>query len=322
MTAELAVPAPQVAHRNRGIVLILLAAVFFGTSGALGKPAMQAGISAEQVAAIRIGLSAVVLLALVAVFRPALLRVRRQEWPLLLAYGSFGVAGVQLMYFISAGRIPVGIAILLEFTSPVLIALWVRFVRRVRLPRAMWVGIALAMTGLGLVAQVWEGLSLDALGLLAGLGAAVCSAAYFLLGERGVADRDPLGMVTWGMTIGAVLVCVVVPPWTVPWGILDEPAEFGPWQPPVWTLLVALVLIATVLAYATGMAALRHLPASVASVVGLVEPLIASAAAWLLLGEALTLAQAAGALVLLTGAYIVQLNSQAVQPDSALLETL
>lgn len=322
MTTELAVPAPHVAHRGRGVVLIVLAAVFFGTSGTLGKPAMLAGMSAEQVAAIRIGLSAVVLLALVAVFRPALLRVRPTEWPLLLAYGSFGVAGAQLMYFVSASRIPVGIAILLEYTSPVLIALWVRFVRRVRLPRAMWAGIALAMTGLVLVAQVWEGLSLDAFGLLAGLGAAVCSAAYFLLGERGVANRDPLGMVTWGMTVGAILVCAIAPPWTVPWRLLGAPAEFGPWHPPVWTLLIALVLIATVLAYATGMTALRHLPASVASVVGLVEPLIAAAAAWLLLGEALTWAQAAGAVVLLTGAYIVQLNSKVVQPDSTLREGL
>ncbi|GAB3722406.1 EamA family transporter [Amycolatopsis oliviviridis] len=321
MTAELATaPTHHVAHRGRGITLILLAALFFGTSGVLGKPAMQAGLSPEQVAAIRIGLSALVLLGLVAVFRPKLLRVTKREWPLLLAYGSLGVAGVQLMYFLAAGRIPVGIAILLEFTSPVLIALWVRFVRRVRLPKAMWAGIALAMTGLVLVAQVWEGLSLDVVGLLAGLGAAVCSAGYFLLGERGVADRDPLGMVTWGMTIGAVLVCAVAPPWTIPWGVLGDETAFGPWRPPVWSLLVALVLIATVLAYATGMAALRHLPASVASVVGLVEPLIAAAAAWLLLGEALSWVQAAGAVVLLTGAYIVQLTTNVVQTDSTVLE--
>ncbi|WP_181775764.1 EamA family transporter [Amycolatopsis pittospori] len=320
MTAELAAPTQHVAHRGRGIVLILLAALFFGTSGVLGKPAMQAGLSPEQVAAIRIGLSAIVLLALVAVFRPKLLKVTKREWPLLLAYGSLGVAGVQLMYFLAAGRIPVGIAILLEFTSPVLIALWVRFVRRVHLPRAMWAGIALAMTGLVLVAQVWEGLSLDVVGLLAGLGAAVCSAGYFLLGERGVADRDPLGMVTWGMTIGAVLVCAVAPPWTVPWGVVTSRTAFGPWHPPVWLLLIALVLIATVLAYATGMTALRHLPASVASVVGLVEPLIAATAAWLLLGEALSWIQALGAVVLLSGAYIVQLNSNVVQTDSTLLE--
>ncbi len=310
MTTELPVVAPpHVAHRGRGTLLVLLAALFFSTSGTLGKPAMLAGFTPEQVAAVRIALAGLVLLLGVALTAPGKLKVRRADLPVLVGYGLLGVAGVQLMYFISAGRIPVGIAILCEFTSPVLIALWVRFVRRHRLPRAMWGGIALAMAGLVLVAQVWQGLTLDAIGLLAGLGAAICSASYFLLGERAVAEQDPLGLVTWGMVIGAVAVCVVAPPWTWPLGLLGQDVEFGRWHPPIWVLLTALILVATVLAYVTGISALRHLPASVASVLGLVEPVIATAAAWLLIGESLAWVQALGAAVLLGGAYIVQRNS-------------
>jgi drug/metabolite transporter (DMT)-like permease len=290
-------------------VLILLSSVCFGSSGAIGKPAMLAGMSPEQVAAVRIGLSALVLLAGVAIARPSLLRVRRGEWRLLAGYGLLGVAGVQLFYFVAAERIPVGIAILLEFTSPVLVALWVRFVRRVRLPRLMWLGIALAMLGLAMVAQVGQGLRLDAVGLLAGLAAAVCSAGYFLIGEHGVSSRHPLGMVTWGMLIGAVAVSVVAPPWTLPASVLSVPAEFGPWQPPVWLLLVALAILSTVLAYLTGITALRHLPASAASVLALCEPLVATTAAWILLHEALTWVQLLGAAVLLSGALTVQLVS-------------
>jgi len=310
VTTELPVVAPpHVAHRGRGTLLVLLAALFFSTSGTLGKPAMLAGFTPEQVAAVRIALAGLVLLLGVALTAPGKLKVRRADLPVLVGYGLLGVAGVQLMYFISAGRIPVGIAILCEFTSPVLIALWVRFVRRHRLPRAMWGGIALAMAGLVLVAQVWQGLTLDAIGLLAGLGAAICSASYFLLGERAVAEQDPLGLVTWGMVIGAVAVCVVAPPWTWPLGLLGQDVEFGRWHPPIWVLLTALILVATVLAYVTGISALRHLPASVASVLGLVEPVIATAAAWLLIGESLAWVQALGAAVLLGGAYIVQRNS-------------
>ncbi|MEC3981972.1 EamA family transporter [Amycolatopsis sp. H20-H5] len=310
MVAELAV-SPHVVRRGRGTGLILVASLLFGCSGALGKPAMLAGMSPEQVAATRIGTSALVLLAGVALFRPALLRVRRREWPLLVAYGLVGVAGVQLLYFVATSRIPVGIAILLEFLSPVLIALWTRFVRHVHLPRPMWFGIALATVGLALVAQVWQGLRLDAAGLLAGLGAAVCSAAYFLLGEHGVASRDPLGMVTWGMVVGAIAVCVVAPPWTVPWALTTHYVDFGPWRPPIWLLLAALALFSTVLAYLAGISALRHLPASVASVLGLGEPVIATAAAWAFLGEELAWVQVLGAAILLGGALIVQLNSRA-----------
>jgi len=156
---------------------------------------------------------------------------------------------------------------------------------------------------------VWQGLRLDAIGLLAGLGAAICSAAYFLLGEHGVATRHPLGMVTWGMIIGAVAVCAVAPPWTPPATVLTGQAEFGPWHPPVWTLLIALALFSTVLAYLAGISALKHVSAPVASVLGLLEPVIALTTAWALLGETLAWVQVLGAAVLLTGALIVQLNS-------------
>ncbi|MBB4682753.1 EamA family transporter [Amycolatopsis jiangsuensis] len=313
MTTELPVTAaPGEDHRGRGILLVLLAAVFFSTSGSLGKPAMVAGMTPEQVAAIRIGGAGLLLAAGTAILAPRSLRVRRGEWPMLLAYGLLGVAGTQLMYFIATDRIPVGIAILLEFMSPVLIALWVRVVRRTRLPGALWGGIALAMAGLALVAQVWQGAVLDALGLLAGLGAAVCSAGYFLIGERAVARRDPLGLVTWGMVIGAVIVGALAPPWTVHWSLAARSVPFGPWTPPVWLLLAALVLAPTVISYLLGISALRHLPASVASVLGLVEPVATAAFAWALLGESLAWPQAFGALLLLAGAYVVQRKSAGI----------
>ena len=313
MTTELPVLAPpRVAHRGRGTALALLAALFFSSSGALGKSAMLTGFTPEQVAAVRIALAGLILLGCTALFAPAKLRVRRAGLPVLTGYGLLGVAGAPLMYFVAAGRIPVGIAILLEFTSPVLIALWVRFVRRHRLPRAMWGGIALAMAGLALVTQFWQGLSLDVVGLAAGIGAAVCSAGYFLLGERAVAEQDPLGLVTWGMVIGAAAVCVLAPPWTWPVKLLGAGAQFGPWHPPVWLLLSALILVATVLAYATGITALRHLPASVASVLGMAEPVLATVIAWAVLGETLAWIQALGAAVLLAGAYTVQRNTATI----------
>jgi len=308
-----------VPHRGRGAALILVSSVCFGTSGTIAKPAMLAGLSPEQVAAARIGLAAVVMAAGVALVRPRLLRVRRAEWPLLLGYGLLGVAGVQFCYLVAAGRLPVGIALLLEYTSPVLIALWTRFVRKIPLPRVMWAGIAMAMLGLTLIAQVWQGLRLDSLGLLAGLGAAVCSAGYFLLGEHGVSTRAPLGMVTWGMIIGAVVVCVIAPPWTMPAAVLTTPARLGPWHPPVWLLLVGVALLSTVLAYALGISALRDLPAPVASILGLAEVLVATASAWIFLGETLAWIQALGAAVLLAGAVLVQLNSPASREPAGVI---
>ena len=298
---------------TRGTVLIVLASVCFGTSGPLVKPTMDAGLSPQQVVSFRIGVAAVLLLAIVAATRPRLLRVRRSDLPLLVGYGLVGVALVQFLYFAAVSRIPIGVAMLLEFTAPVLVALWVRFVRRVVLPARMWVGTALALVGLAMVAQVWEGLRLDALGLLFGVGAALCAAAYFLIGERGVSTLPALGLVTWGLVVGAVATSVMSPPWALPGDVMAGDAAFGELVVPVWTLLVTCAVVSTAMAYLLSISAMRHLPANVVSVIALCEPIVAITLAWLFLGQALTLVQVIGAAVLLAGATVVQLASRQPQ---------
>lgn len=295
---------------TRGTVLIVLASICFGTSGPLVKPTMDAGLSPQQVASFRIALAAAMLLAFVAVTRPRLLRLRRSDLPLLIGYGLVGVAAVQLLYFAAVSRIPIGVAMLLEFTSPVLVALWVRFVRRVVLPARMWVGTALALLGLAMIAEVWEGLRLDALGLLFGVGAALCAAAYFLIGERGVSTLPPLGLVTWGMVVGAVAISVMAPPWSLPGEIMASTTDFGGLDVPVWTLLVTCAVISTAVAYLLSISAMRYLPANVVSVIAVCEPIVATTLAWLILGQALTVMQVIGAVVLLAGATVVQLASR------------
>jgi drug/metabolite transporter (DMT)-like permease len=295
---------------SRGTLLVVLASVCFGTSGPLVKPTMDAGLSPQQVASFRIGVAAVLLLAFVAVTRPGLLRVRRRDLPLLAGYGLVGVAAVQLLYFAAVSRIPIGVAMLLEFTAPILVALWVRFVRRVVLPARMWVGTAVALVGLAMVAEVWQGLRLDALGLLFGVGAALCAAAYFLIGEHAVGTFEPLGLVTWGMVVGAVAMAVISPPWALPGDVLAQDASFGSLRVPVWTLLVTCAVVSTAMAYLLSISALRLLPANVVSVLALCEPTVATAMAWLFLGQALTVVQVLGAAVLLAGATVVQLASR------------
>ncbi|HEX6356903.1 EamA family transporter [Actinophytocola sp.] len=295
---------------SRGTTLIVLASVCFGTSGPLVKPTMDAGLSPQQVASFRIGLAAVLLVAFVAVTRPGLLRVRRADLPLLAAYGLVGVAAVQLLYFAAVSRIPIGVAMLLEFTAPILVALWVRFVRRVVLSARTWIGTAVALVGLAMVAEVWQGLRLDALGLLFAVGAALCAAAYFLIGDRAVGTLEPLGLVTWGMVIGAVAIAVIAPPWAMPGDILTSDADFGGWHVPVWTLVVACTVVSTLMAYLLSISAMRYLPTNVVSVLALVEPVVATAMAWLVLGQALTVVQVVGAAVLLAGAAVVQLASR------------
>ncbi|WP_308282639.1 EamA family transporter [Pseudonocardia nigra] len=221
------------------------------------------------------------------------------------------MAGVQVLYFAAVSRIPIGVAMLLVFTSPILVAQWVRFVRRTVLPARIWVGTVLALAGLAVVAQVWQGLRLDAVGLVTGVGAALCSAAYFLVAEHATATVGPLGLVTWGMVVGAAAIFVVAPPWSIPLDRLVAGADFGGRHVPVWTLLVTCAVLSTAVAYVLSTSALRDLPANVVSVLALCEPIVAAALAWLALSQSLTVAQLAGAAVLLAGATVVQLAARA-----------
>ena len=286
--------------RLRATITSLLSAVAFGFAGIPAKMAYGAGFTPLQVTAVRIVLTALVLLACVAPWNGL---PKLGSWRLVLAYAALGVIGSPLLYFVAVSRIPIGVAMVLEFLAPVLVALWIRLVRRTRLPASMWVGTALALIGLAMIAQLFDAVSFDLVGTLAGFGAAVCTAAYYLLGEQAAKQGDPLTLTTGGMVVGAVLISIVSPPWTLPWSAMTTSTTLGP----VWLGLVLLALVSTAFAYVAGVLALRRLPSSAASVLGLVEPLVATLAGWLILGQVLTVVQIIGAAVLLGGAAIVQL---------------
>ncbi|TDD50173.1 EamA family transporter [Saccharopolyspora elongata] len=295
--------------------LSLTSWVLFASSGPLAKAVMAAGWSPAAVTSVRIALAAVLLVPVVAVLRPQALRFHRADLWLLLGYGLLGVAGVQLFFFLAVARIPVGVAMVLVNLAPALVALWVRVVRRTRLPGLMWLGIGLAVAGLVLVAGIWQGPELDLLGVAAGLAAAICSAGYFLLGEHGASRYDSFGLTAAGLAIGAVVVAVVALPWTLPTGLLTTPAELGGLRVPVWLALLVLAAVGTALPYLAGLRALRNLPSALASVLALVEPLVAAGLAWLLLGQALRPTQLAGAVVLLAGAVLAQLAAPNSLPE-------
>ncbi|RMI30651.1 EamA family transporter [Nocardia stercoris] len=284
----------------------------FATSGPLAAAVMAAGWSAAAVTSVRIASAAVLLLPVVAAFRPRALRCRRRDLWLLLGYGVLGVAGVQLLFFVAVQRVPVGVAMVLVGLAPLLVAVWVQVVRRTRVPVQVWLGLGSAVAGLTLVARIRQGTELDLLGVAAGLCSAVCSAGYFLLGERAASRYDPLGLTAIGLTVGAAVTWVLTPPLALPLRSLKAPAAVGGVRIPVWSVLLVLVVAGTVLPYVAGLRALRELPAAFAAVLAVVEPLVAAGLAWLLLGQSLGPDQLFGAILMLAGVLLVQL----IQPDA------
>ncbi|MFC7216823.1 DMT family transporter [Streptomyces polyrhachis] len=292
--------------RNAGLGLALASALAFGGSGVAAKPLIEAGLDPLHVVWLRAAGAALVALPLAWRHRSLL----RTHPALLAGFGLLGVAGVQAFYFAAIARIPVGVALLIEYLGPALVLGWIRFVQRRPVSRSAAVGVALAVTGLACVVEVWSGMRFDVLGVLLALGAAVCQASYFILGDHGSASPeeapDPLGIIAYGLLGGAAVLTLVSRPWQLDWSVLGGSAQLGSTTAPAWLLLAWVVLVATVLAYLTGIVSVRMLSPQVAGVVAFLEAIVATVLAWVLLGEHLSGPQLAGGALVLVGAFIAQ----------------
>jgi drug/metabolite transporter (DMT)-like permease len=314
---------PRTARPAVGYALTLAAAGLFAVNGTVSTLALQAGIPATRLTALRCTGAAIALLVVLAVVSPRRLRLTWREVPFLAVFGVVGVALTQFLYYVAIGRMPVGIALVFEMTAPVLIALYVWLVRREQVRRRLWLALLLSLSGLVLVAQVWQdGGSLDPLGLGAALIAALCLATYYLMGERGTATRDPVALTCWSFVAAAIFWAAAAPWWEFDPGTLGArvPVSLASLQLPLWGLVVWIVVLGAVVPFWLSIAALRHLAPTAAGLVATVEPVFASIVAWLWVEQVLTTWQVAGGVVVLTGIVLAQ-TARATPVPTSLPET-
>jgi drug/metabolite transporter (DMT)-like permease len=292
-----------------GYALYLTGALLFGINGTVSKVLLTAVDDAARVSQLRVTCAFLILLVFVALTNRRSLRLRRHELGPVAAYGILGVAMTQWLYFVAITRMPIGIALLIEFTAPIMVVLWVRYAWHRPVRNTVWLGLALAMAGLAMVAQVWLGLTLNSVGVAAAFGAAVALALYYLLGETCGQERDPVSLTLWGFGFAALLWAVLLPWWRYPWASLEgsaTPLGEGTTAVPLWALAIWMVVLGTIVPFWLVLAAIRHIGAAGASIIGMTEPFIASLVAWLVLGEVLTPAQMVGGAVILAGVVIAE----------------
>ncbi|MCV2490144.1 DMT family transporter [Geodermatophilus sp. YIM 151500] len=308
---------PRPAHPGLGYACTLAAAGFFAVNGTVSTLALEAGLPPTRLTALRCLGAAVGLVAVLALVAPGRLRISRREVPFLAVFGVVGVALTQFLYYVAIGRLPVGIALVFEMTAPVLIALYVRVVRREQVRGRLWIALALSLSGLVLVAQVWQGGgSLDAVGVAAALCAAVCLATYYLMGERGTGTRDPVTLTCWSFVAAGAFWSVAAPWWEFDAAVLGErvPVSLGALQLPLWVLVAWIVVLGAIVPFWLSIAALRHLPPTTAGLVATTEPVFASVVAWLWVEQVLTGWQIAGGAVVLLGIALAQTARRAPAP--------
>ncbi|GAA2997744.1 DMT family transporter [Actinokineospora diospyrosa] len=290
-----------------GLALGAVGAVAMGSAAPALKLLAVTELSPVNVIQARTVVGAIALLVAALVLRRGRMAVRREDWWLVAVYGVLTLAINQVVYTVALARLPVGVALLLEYLAPVLVALWVRFVQRRDVPRLLWIGIVVLLAGLALVTQVWTAAALDGLGVLFGLIAAVTLAARFLLAERGLRTYDPLVMATWGASLGSVALIAagVVAPF--PWHVLGTVSAVGSISAPVWALVLYVGLIGMAGAILLSAVAQRSIPSTSASLIAAVEIIVGGVLATVLLGEHLNAAQWAGSAAMLVGIVLAQI---------------
>ncbi|MGO4383993.1 EamA family transporter [Specibacter sp. RAF43] len=290
------------------LLFAFASAATFALSGPFAKSLFEIGWSPGAAVAARIGGAAVVLLI------PALLTLIRR-WAAvkgslvrIAIYGIVPIALCQLFYFNAVEHLSVGVALLLEYLSPVLLVGWAWLTTRTR-PRLLTiVGAMAAMTGLVLVLDLAGGQSISVEGILWGLAAAVCSAVFFIMSSRANDNVPPILMAGGGMAMGAVLIVALGLSGVMPLTFNSASPVFAGHHVPWFAPVLGLVLVTTVFAYVAGIIATRGLGSKVASFVALFEVLFAVLWAWLLLGELPRMIQLLGGLCIVGGVVMVRVD--------------
>ncbi len=287
------------------------AAVLWGVNGTVSKVILASGLSSERLAQVRSLGAAAGLVAILVVVAPRRLRLTRRELPYLLVFGICGLAFVQWLYFLAIHRLAIGIALLIEYLAPLLVALWARFAYHEPVRRRIWLALAFALAGLALIVNLFGGgTSLSTAGVLFALGGAFAYALYVLLAEHVVGGRDAVSLLAWGFLFASVFWAMLVPWWSFPVHAVTARtsllAHLSSWHLPVWALAAWMIALGTIAPFFLLVSALRHLSATRVGIVAMLEPVAGALVAWAWLGEALGTLQLVGAGVVLAAIALAQ----------------
>lgn len=307
-----------------GLLVALLSAVTFGSSGAVGKSILNAGWTPAAAVTVRILVGALVL-AGPAVWsmrgRWHLLR-RRGTWVHLGIFGVLAVAGCQLFYFLAVTELSVGVALMLEYLGPILVVLWLWLAHGQQPRRLTLVGTGLAVVGLLLVLDVLGDAQVSMLGVLWGLLAAIGLATFFVVGADDSTGLPPVAFAALGMAVGGVVLGLAGVTRLVPFEVSTADVTVAGQLLPWWVPVVWLGLVAAAIAYGTGIVASRALGAKLASFVGLSEVLFAVLWAWLLLGEMPATVQLLGGALIVAGVVAVKADERPGTPAPVAVEVV
>lgn len=255
------------------------------------------GVSALTISFCRAGLACAILVVTLAMARPASLKIPPRAFAFFAIYGFLGVAAFYFLYVHAVIATTVTTAVVLLYTAPVFVTLMAWRAWGEPLNARKLLALALAFCGAALVVRAYEPaqLSLNVAGVALGLGAGFTYALYTVISKFALARYASWTALTYALLFGSLFLAP-----------LQTPAGFAPLlqQPAAWIFLLGLAIGPTLGSYALYNAGLQHVPASNASLVATIEPVVASVLAFVFLAERLEVWQVMGGVMVVVGAVI------------------
>jgi drug/metabolite transporter (DMT)-like permease len=289
-------------HRSPrlGYALAATAATLWALNGSIARFLLDDHLPPARLAELRSVCTVAVLAVMLALARPALLRVRRSDIGRLTVVGVIGFAGNSALYYAAIGRLDIGVALTVQYLGPLLLLLWLKLMHRRVLPAGIWGAAALSAVGCFFVVGGLRPGALDGIGVAEAFGAAVTFAIYLFASEQAGHRYAPLTILTWGFGLASVFWLITQTPWRFPVDLLSSPRNLA--------FAAYTVIGGTLIPFACMITAVRHLPAPRAAVVATLEPVLGALFAWPIHDQALTAIQIAGGLTVVGAIIWVQLQ--------------
>ena len=291
--------------------------MLFGLNASTSKVVMSSGITPEEIVIFRSLATALGAGIALLISNRKAFSVQRHEWRGLIVFGIFGVALMQWSYSNAVKNLPIGIALLIEYTAIVivpLVSLWL-FKEKV-LPR-LWFAIVMVLGGLVVVSRIWDG-GLNPVGLMFAVMAALFLSFYFLMGEHVLKKRDTLSTLFYAMSISALFWLIVTPWWNFKPEILVQEVSLtgnlNQVELPLWAMLAWIGVFGSFLPMLFSFLALVHLSATSVGVISTGETVMAFFFAWAWLNEKIDGIQALGGVLVVAGIVLAQ-TSRVKQKD-------
>lgn len=269
---------------------------------------IDAGVPADQLVLIRSGVSALLAGVVLVFTNPSAFKVKLKEVPMLLAFGVIGLALMQWAYSMAVSILPVGIALLFEYTAIIIVPIAARIIFKEKTTRTFWYGVALVLGGLLIVSQIWAG-GLNPTGVFFAFLAAALLAFYFLMGQHSGFSRDPMSTMFYTMLIATLFWLIANGGKASAFDISAVASLTGNLEgihTPLWVPLAWLTVMGSFAPMAMGFMALKLTTAAKVSITQTAEPIFAFIFGWLWLGQGVNLLQAIGGMLVVSGIFLAQ----------------